>query len=348
MAPPKRRAELGTAAAIDEDLHFARDAGGIARADTDRLQGTIAMLTFADADPDIVIANARDVLVARTTRVCRSFPASFPNDPCARAAATSTSDILLQPLSSMEKARTFRRRALADNSCLLTDDGLRKREDVLIRHIAGAVWEELTARRTGLGPQTHEEMILKMLPVVQGGHKYLHDLLMRLYPQEAIQPSELLEELIGVVVYWLAAVQWYSRALLVLLQRPIAVTPSDFALGAFAQELLVHPFPIGKDREIVAEVFTSHRSDDEPLIQAILRHPDGYGVIARVREWLSSCRSTCAYHRTRNLGLLCKPHLVATYLELFEEGVASQTSGSLSEQLAEEIGPLSIPDFMRQ
>lgn len=350
VAPPTRRASLNSAEGIREDLHFAREVTGIARANENRLKATVAGIVAARlTKPGFAHRAARDLLVAHVVRHCRSYAEAHDHDPCAKAAAQSTRDILLQSSESAQKAATLRRQALRTFDCEIGVDALRKREDTIIRELAEEVWADLEGRRQGAGPQTPEQVVLLMMPAVKDTHTLLHDLLMRLYPSEAVELTEVVIRLVERAIYQIAEIQWLARTYLSVLERPdVSLAQIDVAFASAAQGFLTIPFSTDFDRDTLAELFVNNYTSREAFVEAFMARPDFEEVAKRCFEWLSSCHATCGYHRTRSFGLLCEPHLLTFYLEQFFESAEELFSGEIGRDMREAVGPLSTPDFMAQ
>lgn len=348
VPPPRRHAELESPDGIREDLHFARDAGGLAHTGADQLQATTANVVAAGLTRREVAHNrAREILIAHVARYCRLAIEASADDPCAKAAAQSTRDVLLQAKDHREKVAAIRRRSLRTNSCTISLDALRKREDVILREIAAAVWEDLEARKEGLGPQTPEQVVLMMIPIVKDIHYYLFELLLRLYPTDAIQFDDTMANLTEKVIHGIAEVQWFARTYLAVLERPKAKwSQIDLVFASHANGILLTPFFSDAGRDAVAEVFLQYQRREE-FTDALMARADFEELAGRIVGWLSSCHSNCAFHRTRSFALLCEPHLLVYYFELFLESADEVFSGEIARDMHEALGTLQIPEFVR-
>ncbi len=70
MAPPRRKARLGTLASVLDDLLLARDAVGFARSGTDRLKGTLHLMYGGEEWNAEQLAAIRRWLTQVTRQVC--------------------------------------------------------------------------------------------------------------------------------------------------------------------------------------------------------------------------------------------------------------------------------------
>ncbi len=334
MAPPKRVASPGSVAAITEDLHFARDASGIMRAEEGRLQATLSLFdSVTVVTPADSLTTIRSLLIAHTVRTCRQQAQASPADPRVQAATHSVRTILIQSANESEKAATIRRRALREHGCSLTLDGLRKREDGILRAIAESVWEDLRTRKDGSGPNTIEELILIIEPVAKRCVEALHHLLMKMYPKEASVPTDDLERLLSYTFYHVCHVLSLCRALAVVKARPGHDTALDGHFAGMALLLLTLPFGLEEDRNAVVDRFEAERGGGHEEFAAALDSAPG-DLIDRCLGWFVSCYSNCAYHRTFNLGMLCSPHQFVSYLDIFVDSIAEFRSGELAEGMS--------------
>lgn len=349
VAAPKRRAELDSPEAIEEDLHFARDASGIARATEEQLRATVARVLAADlTNAESAVLVARDLLIAHVVRTCRTLVRDKADDACAVAAANSTRDALVRPPEVSRKLRALRQQALQVSGCHLSVDGLRKREDLIVRDIAKAAWADLEARQKGVGPQTAEQVILLMRPTVRVTRDILFEVLLRLYPQETARFTDATGYLFADALFRIAELQWLARTLLaVLKQSPAGTMPSEVFFASLAQAFLFLPLSSDADKAAIAEVFNQHWRSSEEFMRAVMERDDAEDVTGNWVDWLVSCHDTCAYHRTRNVGLMCQPHQLAALLEAFIEFADDLVSGDLTKEMVEDFGVLTVPEFVK-
>ena len=140
VAAPRRKAAWGTRDSVLEDLRLARDAGGLARAGVDRLEGSLR-LRFETGSPEPgQLKQVRDWLAGHVTRGCAAYRVLHSGDPCAQAAATSAEAILLAEPDNGATAASLRKAAIDQHGCFIAVDSLRKRELAVLELIADAAY----------------------------------------------------------------------------------------------------------------------------------------------------------------------------------------------------------------
>src|SRR3954470_6770023 len=161
MPPPRRTAPAGTVEATLEDLIFARDAGGLVRADEQRLAATIQLLGLSPSTE--ALHEARELLLAATERTCARIVEAADASPELLAACQSVRTILLQPVDEPVLASVARREAIAKQRCFMQPDSLRKRELPVLKAIAETVMEIARKRRPEDLPEA-EGLLERMAP----------------------------------------------------------------------------------------------------------------------------------------------------------------------------------------
>jgi hypothetical protein len=170
----RRVAEPGTIDAFAEDLRAVREAGGIFRAGTASFAAVSAYLSPHLAQPDEdTLVTARNLTATHTRRTCLTVREHSHADAWGQAASESVRTILLRPADDDRKVSSIRRVVQAAHDCHLSLDGLRKREDVVLRAIAEAVHADLVAAREQQGPVTWPWPRQASMPVIRVGPRGL-------------------------------------------------------------------------------------------------------------------------------------------------------------------------------
>ncbi len=84
---------------------LAREAGGLARANAERLSGTLNLQFGQEPWPAAALIEARELLLSAVERASAAHMALNPDDPCALAAADSALLIMSQGAGSTETTR---------------------------------------------------------------------------------------------------------------------------------------------------------------------------------------------------------------------------------------------------
>lgn len=343
MPSLRRSARPGTTAVIREDLHAARETGGLARATADHLRGTLGLLGITEAvDHEEALESARAILATYVRRACEAVVADSA-DVCAVAAAKSLAVSLLRQEDTVQKVATIRRAALAATGCQLTLDGLRKREDGLIVQAATATHADLIERQQQRGIRTVEEAVRHSGPLIETVHEELHDGLPLLYSIAPSADERMRRGFIWQALLGVAAALEHLRQILELHVRPGTANSIDFLFADIAQHAFLVTFPDGNDKTIAHDVLSGlDRWTVESFISAIKAHPEGDAFLDRWGVWLSSCHPTCAYQRADVVRLCCRPHQLTTALHEFTVNYRLLKDGDLEAFLDEDLRTWSV------
>ena len=333
----QRSAPSGSVEVISEDLRLAREAGGLAEASAEQLEGTLAMLGVTAADDlETALRAARAMLATHVRQTCEAvFTAE--TDVCSHAAALSLGASLVRPSSSLKLA-TIRRAALAEAGCHLTLDGLRKREDGLIQRVATAAHADLLERQRERGWRTVEEAVRHSGELIETVHDELHDGLPLLYALAPTTDEQRRRGFMWQALVGVAAVMEHLRQIVRLHAGPGPHSNIDYLFADIAQHAMLVTFPDGNDKQIAHDILTSlERWDVESFITAIKAHPEGEAFLDRWGTWISSCHPTCAYQRADVVRLCCRPHQLTVALGEFTVNYHALFKGELQDFLQTEL-----------
>jgi hypothetical protein len=337
MAPPKRRAKPGSAAAIREDLVFARDAGGLDRAGIDRLAATIGLV--GHADPANALEAARELLAAHTERVCLLYEQLNVEEPCAVAAARSVRAILLQPFGASLPAAIARRQALQDVGCYMLPDSLRKREGPVLALIASSALQQLQERPPRQLPAP-EALLERMAPIADLLREAMEATVETLVLQDELDDASAIPRLLDYTLWSLGELLVWPRATYEALR---ALPERPFEYWVLEQEclsLLILPFEAEPEDSVALLKAWQASESHDGFYSALATVPDTAAMAGRLVGWLSSCTTDCAFHRSFRLLNMCPPHRYVALLDDFVDAVGHLRSGVYGRELQQLLGPL--------
>jgi hypothetical protein len=323
MPAPKRRAPRRTAAAIAEDLTFARRAGGLRRADAEALSATLDWLAVAGVSPDEEpLSRARDLLLHYIKRVCEAYEDSDEADTMDSIAATSLVRLLLRRPSDDELAQVIRRDVAAAANHRITPDAVRHREDRLIVEIAEHVGQDLGLRRLDV-PQTVEAAVHRLAPIVVEVRQQLHDGLCVTY--QHVPPADQRERrVIGgfyrQMVIDLGQLLLAGSQLVEVGLRGPNLSTDELGFVSLARRMMQRLFVEVDDREYMLEFSQSDETEWQEPADLLLTTGRGLELYERWVEWAGSCYPTCAFERSPDVSYMCSPHAFLTLLYDFEAG----------------------------
>jgi hypothetical protein len=328
-----------------EDLKLTREAGGVQRASTNELQTTLRWL-FPDEEQlgSEHLLYARSLVETHLNRACLANSEQSANDPCSQAAAASLRSLFFQSLDKKEKAQTLRKQALEECGCSLSPDALRKREDAVLGEVADQLHADLKQRHDN-APQTIEEVVRIIRPLVAETREFFHIVLQLCYPFDPPEPAEEVADHVARGLWYLARLQAWARSIQTLRARPVRHTRNEMFFGdLMAGSILFIGFDDGADKDAVYKILREDKPEDYvDLWNEVFSLPNGQEILERWRAWMLSCFPTCTYHRARN-SLRCQPHTLLHVLEEFEAASAEMEAGILEEHFDADFGSASTSD----
>lgn len=332
MAPPKRRAALGTEASILEDLVLARDAVGLAAASATRLAGTLILL-YGPVDWSAErVERVREVLARHARRICFGYEQEHSGDPCAVAAANSVRSILLQPPGGRLSALSIRRDARSQaGGCFIADDSLRKREAPVLAAIARSVYEDLRERPPEELPTVEAAYELMKPYAALAGQAVEHavDLFNR---QAEIDDKEILVNAAAYAIWGITQTgvfPVYAQQVAVALPRSTELSMVDQLVVLLTSA----PFQ-GRDEDALALV-RAVQDKEQPgeFLERLMNSGETEDVVRRLAQWLDSCTQSCTYFRSdRALGY-CAPHYYVALCEAFVQAIDDLPDGGLRDDV---------------
>ena len=301
----------------------ARWAGGLSRADEEDLAASLDWLSVTGVSAhESPLNRARDLLVHHVRRTCVAYREAVGSDKTAAAAAASLQVLLLRPSEDVRLTRTIRRDSASALAHSVSPDAVRHREDKLIAEIAQAVSEDLDLRRLDV-PQTVEDAVHRLAPIVTDLRQDLHDLLCVIYGD--VPPADPRQQRVIGTTY--KSVLMEVGALLVactdlaeLGRRSSNLPDHELAFVSLGRGMRMLILEEADDREYML----SFMGRDEPhaverLVSRLLATDRGQQLYERWVEWVEACYPTCAFERTVELRYMCTPHALLTRLYDFEE-----------------------------
>jgi hypothetical protein len=336
MAPPRRRAELGTAAAIAEDLVFARDAGGLVRAGAERLAATVGLM--GETDVEAALASARELLRACTQRVCARIDQTEDAERERVGAARSIRAILLQVADEPIAAKAARQQALERTGCYMAPDSLRKREGAVLQAIASLAIEEANKR----GPQdlpTAEGLLERLAQAADILRTALEPLIDMIVVREEYLDEEKLIWLLDHTYWALGELLVWPRAaydeLRAMPDRPIEY----WVLEQECLSLLILPFEAEPADAVTVMNACIAAPEPRGFFNLVMADPTTKDVAQRLLAWLESCTDSCKYHRSQKIALMCGPHQYLCLLDDLVDAVKHLRSGEYGREVRGVLGP---------
>lgn len=322
MPSPKRRAPRRTAAAIGEDLLRARRVGGLWRADADDLAATLDWLSVTGVAPDEEpLTRARDLFVHYVKRTCEATREAAQPDLTAVAAAASLQQLLLRPSGDTRLAQVIRRESAIALRHTISPDAVRHREDKLITEIAQQVSQDLEIRRLDV-PQSVEDAVHRLAPLVTDLRQDLHDLLCVIYAH--VPPADPRQR--RVIGGFYQSVLMEVGALLVACtdltevgRRSANLPDNELSFVSSARHMRSLLFEEDDDREYMLAFMGREEAHGwARLLDRLQSTERGKQVYDRWLSWVNACYPTCAFERTAEIRYMCSPHALLTLLYDFE------------------------------
>lgn len=323
-----------------DDLVLARDAVGLASANSDRLAGTLTLLYGTVDWATGWIEHARQVLARHTREVCGSIDENSAVDSCTVAAARSVSAILLQPADRSLSALAIRRRERTEVGCYIADDSLRKRETPVLRAIAHAAYEEMRGRPADELP-TGEAAYQLMCPFVEAASDAVSAAVDAFNRQTEVDEDT--------VVNAAADAIWAIAYVCVL---PIYAGPVQSALPRTAERTVLDQLVT----LLVFAPFGAREDDPEALVRALRQEeaPQAYvermvetaetrEIVRHLERWLNSCDQSCMYFRSDKPLGYCPPHYYVAVCQAFLEAMLSLTGSTLRADIDWLLAPRVRP-----
>jgi len=337
MPPPRRTAPPGTAEAILEDLIFARDAGGMVRADEQRLAGTIQLLGLSPSNE--ALHEARELLSAATERTCAHIAEAPDASAELLAACHSVRTILLQRVDEPVLASTARREAIAKYRCFMQPDSLRKRELPVLKAIAEKVMEIGRNRKPEDLPEA-EGLLERMAPtaalLAESMTTAIEHLAIRTQLDDDAPVVRALD-----YTYWLLSElliwpQAASEAIRAIPNRPIEYS----ILEQECLAILVMPFEADPANLSVLFAARDQHPGYEGFSQHLAEMENGAVAARRLEAWLCGCTEGCAFHRSLTVAAMCLAHQYVALLEDFVDAVHHLRSGEYGAEVRRLLAPL--------
>lgn len=324
MAPPRRRAAAGSVEAIVEDLIFARDAGGLARAGVDRLSATTRLLGHEVATDGL--RPARELLAACTARICATIEDGTPAEPEQLAAARSVRAILLQPVDKPVLAQVARRNALENAGCFMQPDSLRKREPAVLHLIAAAAHAECSQRAPDDLPSP-EALLERMAPMADVLGDAIEAAVELLVMRDELNDDAAIEHALD-MAYWslgelLVWPQATFEALRALPERPVEY----WVLEQECLSIMILPFQAEPADGVALMTARQRHGSYQGFCRSLTQKPDTNDVGYRLYQWLDSCSATCTFHRSVKPDGMCQPHQYVALLDDFVDAAQHLRTG---------------------
>ena len=339
MPKLKRSAEPLTVEAVLEDLKLTREVGGIQRAGSDELH-TVAQMMFPDEEEfhEDHLRYARSLVETHINKACEALGEVRKDEPCARATADSLRALFFQSDEDRSKAETLRKQALSDRGCALSTDGLRKREDSALGVVAKLLHEDLQERQ-GHAPQTVEEIVRVMRPLVTEAREFFHYILQLIYPYDPPPTSDERITYLMRGMWYLANLQMWARSMQTLRLRPTKHSRWEVLFGdLFGGVILLLGFEEQADKDTVYAVMRESPVEDYiDLWNRLYEKPGWEDMANRWQDWMQSCFPHCTYHRSIT-GVRCAPHQLLIALEEFERAAIKMDGRELDEEFQEYFG----------
>ena len=352
MPPPNRKVdpEARSARAILDDLHLARDALGIDLCGVDRLQATLCALDDdRQRNYTALLPAARELLRRHVDEVCNAFAAEHVDDTCAVAAADSLAMILLATEAEpIPKASVVRKNFLSEYKCHLSADGLRKREDQILRLIAEAVADELEDLMRLAFPFSTTHCLMALEQVAEPLSRKIRELLRRFY-KARVDVEDSVVDLAQEVLFDIGKVHFSCHLMLTLLTEPRSRSATDLWFGFLSYNVLTLPFESARERRILARAIgeTLESGGDVNQLNAFLDslHETiaGDQLVFRFEAVLRSCPDICEFERSNDVRQICRPHQLVLALEKLSATIAEWRAGTLESNLRADLG--NIMDF---
>lgn len=304
----RRKAPPRTARALEEDLRQIREEGGA-------LQASDAAFTALTEWPLPVEdgferREAVQSFVLTQLRMEMAEVVAKPTaESCDQAAAATLLTIFGRSADDKELIASTRRRARGQHQCQLTIDGMRKREDKLLRRAAARMRDEIERRISEQGPQSIEERVLLAHDNLLNAYGVITDSLRRLYRHAPASDAPDREVIVLNMLYEVAWTQWWAAPIVEMQTSGKAMTPEGVIYADVAGRLAVRPFVFSGDKAAVRRILTSDDVRDRAgFKQRLGADADGVGIVKRFTQWASQCHETCAFLRTLDNRLYCDPH----------------------------------------
>lgn len=327
VAPPRRTAPLGSETSILEDLKFARDAGGIAKADASRLAGSSTLL-WDTQDPSAADLTAtREWLSAQVRQGVSVYHGMHPGDPLAHAAAESVQRILLTTQGSRQTAAHIRRDCVTKHGCFISADSLRKREAPVLETIARIAFQHIALNTPGtLNPPVSLTAALHMLKENAEIAARAVDLAAQFISQRAEIDNEDLFQLSLAQALWSVAQLGVLPVYALDRLRQMGVKSIDDQTTEYILDALIH-IPFQAEPRDLTVLATATKLDElpEPFYTRLLATPIMRPLVERFLTWLSGHDpTTCEYHNNDVILSYCSPHYYAAMCEALTESIEEE------------------------
>ncbi|HEX2903371.1 MAG TPA: hypothetical protein VHO01_07920 [Jatrophihabitans sp.] len=334
------RREVGgrTARALADDLRQIREEGGATQASDAAFAATITWPLERD-EGFSERETAQAFVLTQLRRVLEEVHADKRTDVCDRAAAATLQTIFLRAPDDRELIATARRRMRERFDCHLTLDGLRKREDKLLRRIAQAMHGELVRRDDERGPRTIEERVRLGHDGMLRAYGVITDGLRRLYRHSPASDAPDRDLIVLNLLYHVAWTQWWAAPVLAIQTSGEPITPGEVLYADVAGRLAVSPFGFHDDKLAVRRILVAGEpADREAFKLRLTADAVGAGIIERFTQWATECHDSCAFMRSWNTSLLCDPHDFAWGLWLMLVEWDTLVSGPFDDVASLQLG----------
>lgn len=347
VPPPRRRGDNGSERSILDDVVQARDAVGIERCDTQRLQGTLYLLFGPEPWAAEQISSARERLRAEVERTCAAFVVMHRGDPCALAAADSLQSILLQPADGTATASALRRRAREARGCHLADDSLRKREAPIMESVAANLYQALSDREAELLP-TKDSIVRFLKPYSELAALNVGRAAKLFSQRAALEDDNILYDAVAHAVW---AVAQFGVLPLYGLQRleALGITNlGDQVLEYMLAGIIQVPFTQVPDDINQLATATQLGEEAEPFYDRLLATPVMRPVVERFVTWLAGHDpKICLYDSNDVMVGYCGPHYYVSLCQEFADAAEEYPSGELTKDFSDMLSAVPFVDRAR-
>jgi hypothetical protein len=313
---------------------LARDAGGLAQAGAERLEGTLRLMSGSQMPTAADITTCRGLIERHVTQSCAAHAALNRGNAAAAAAAESLRDILLREPDATTTAVGLRRAALVRYKSSIKPDSLRKREQPIMEAIAQSVYDELGQRENKELMNTTLDVLNLLKPFAElaaSTVSYAADLFSK---RAALQDDTLIDQGIAYAIWAVAqlgVMPVYGLQRIELMgQDDMAHTMLTYTLHA----LITVPFT--REPDDMNQLATAIRIGEEPeqFYNRLLATPIMRPVVQRFLEWLASHDpKVCLFDSNDVVVGYCSPHYYVSVCEFFIDAADDWASGELQNEM---------------
>lgn len=348
MAAPKRRAAWGTEQSVREDLLLARDAGGLAQAGADRLEGSLR-LRFETSEPTSEqLQQVRAWLAEHIERAVSAFQVTHAGDRTQLAAADSARSILLQDPENRTSAKAIRQAAVDRHQCFVAADSLRKRELPVLDLIATSVYADTTDEDAGELFINTDSMLRTLAPFAELAALNVEDAALKFAQRAALHDEAVL---VRAVQHAIWAVAKFGVLPVYGLERLRALGVNNFAdqsIEQLLEAIVTAPFTVKLDDLYQLATATRLDEDAESFYNRLAATPVMQPVVQRFVLWLAGHDGrTCHFFDNDVMVGYCSPHYYVSLCESLAYVQEDWASGDFQREANELAASLGLAQHRR-